>query len=324
MSNLWTTVVKRQRRDPRQPYQRDKGPRGTSLRRRMAKSWQLYLLLLFPIVITVIYKYGPMYGIQIAFRNYKPAQGFFGSEWVGFQWFERFFTAPTFTRMIVNTVKLSVYGLLWSFPVPIILSLALNQLRFKRYKRLVQTVLYAPHFISIMVVCGMIRIFLSPYGGLVNLLFGTQVDFMTVPEAFRTIYISSGIWQDMGWGTIIYMATLSAVDPGLYEAAKIDGASTFQRILNIDIPELVPMIILQLIMSASGIMSVGFEKVFLLQTQLNKSASDVIAVYVYEQGIVDHAYSYSTAIGLFNTVINIILLIIVNRIAKKVADVSFI
>ncbi len=299
-------------------------PQGKTLGRRILESWQLYVLLLIPVVITIIYKYVPMYGIQIAFRDYKPSRGFFGSEWVGWDWFERFFTAPNFKRMIVNTVKLSLFGLLWSFPVPILLSLAINQLRFKKYKRVVQTVLYAPHFISIMVVCGMIRIFLSPYGGLINLLIGQQIDFMTVPEAFRTIYIASGIWQDAGWGTIIYLATLSAVDPALYEAAKIDGASMFQRILNIDIPELTPMIILQLIMSASGIMSVGFEKVFLLQTDLNKATSDVIAVYVYEQGILDHAYSYSTAIGLFNTVINIVLLIIVNQIAKKTADVSFV
>lgn len=301
-----------------------KSPPGKTLGRRIIENWQLYLLLVIPIVITIVYKYIPMYGIQIAFRDYKPARGFFGSEWVGLEWFERFFTAPTFSRMIVNTIKLSLFSLLWSFPVPIILSLAINQLRFKRYKRVVQTILYAPHFISIMVVCGMIRIFLSPYGGLINLLTGQSIDFMTVPEAFRTIYIASGIWQDAGWGCIIYLATLSAVDPSLYEAAKIDGASMFQRILNIDVPELTPMIILQLIMSASGLMSVGFEKVFLLQTQLNKVTSDVIAVYVYEQGIVDHAYSYSTAIGLFNTAINIILLVIVNKIAKKAANVSFV
>ncbi len=299
---------------------------GKSLGSRILQSWQLYAMLLIPVIITIIYKYIPMYGIQIAFRDYKPNRGFFGSKWVGFDWFERFFTAPNFKRMIVNTVKLSLYGLLWSFPVPIILSLAINQLRFKRFKRVVQTVLYAPHFISIMVVCGMIRIFLSPYGGLINLLTGNQIDFMTEPDAFRTIYIyiASGIWQDAGWGTIIYLATLSAVDSGLYEAAKIDGASMFQRILHIDIPELVPMIVLQLIMAAGGIMSVGFEKVFLLQTELNKATSDVIAVYVYQQGIVEHAYSLSTAVGLFNTVINIILLFIVNKIAKKAADVSFV
>ena len=297
---------------------------GKSLGRRIAENWQLYALLLIPVIITIIYKYIPMYGIQIAFRDYKASKGFFGSKWVGFDWFEQFFTAPNFQRMIVNTILLSLFGLLWSFPVPIILSLAINQLRFKKFRRVVQTVLYAPHFISIMVVCGMIRIFLSPYGGLINLLIGQQIDFMTVPGAFRTIYIASGIWQDAGWGCIIYLATLSAVDPGLYEAAKIDGASMFQRIRNIDVPELIPMIVLQLIMSASGIMSVGFEKVFLLQTQLNKATSDVIAVYVYEQGIISHQYSYSTAIGLFNTVINIILLVVVNQIAKKAADVSFV
>lgn len=301
-----------------------KKPAGRTLGQRVAANWQLYVMLIIPVVITIIYKYIPMYGIQIAFRDYKPARGFFGSKWVGWDWFERFFTAPTFRRMILNTIKLSLFSLLWSFPIPIILALAINQLRFKRYKRVVQTVLYAPHFISIMVVCGMIRIFLSPYGGLINLLIGKSVDFMTLPEAFRTIYIASGIWQDAGWGTIIYLATLSAVDPGLYEAAKIDGASMWHRIRVIDIPELIPMIVLQLIMAASGIMSVGFEKVFLLQTQLNKATSDVIAVYVYEQGIVDHAYSYSTAIGLFNTVINIVLLVIVNKIAKKAADVSFV
>ncbi|MBR4457549.1 MAG: sugar ABC transporter permease [Clostridia bacterium] len=281
-------------------------------------------MLVIPVVITVIYKYIPMYGIQIAFREYDPVLGFSEGKWVWFDWFKQFFENINFGRMIGNTVKLSLFSLLWSFPVPIILALAINQLRFKRYKRVVQTVMYAPHFISIMVVCGMIRIFLSPYGGLVNMLIGKQIDFMTEPGAFRTIYIASGIWQDAGWGTIIYLATLSAVDPGLYEAAKIDGASMFQRIRVIDVPELIPMVILQLIMAASSIMSVGFEKVFLLQTPQNKPTSDVIAVYVYQQGIEGQEYSYSTAIGLFNTVINIILLFIVNKIAKKAADVSFV
>ncbi len=301
-----------------------KRPTGKSLGKRILENWQLYLLLLIPVVLTIVYKYVPMYGIQIAFRDYKPSRGFTGSEWVGWEWFERLFTAPTFERMMKNTVLLSFFSLLWSFPVPIILALAINQLRFKRYKRVVQTVLYAPHFISIMVVCGMIRIFLSPNGGLINLLLDTKIDFLSEAGAFRTIYIVSGIWQEAGWGTIIYLATLSTVDPGLYEAAKIDGASMFQRIWNIDLPQLVPMIVLQLIMSAGSLMSVGFEKVMLLQTDLNKATSDVIAVYVYEQGIVNAKYSYSTAVGLFNTAINIVLLIIVNKIAKKAADVSFV
>ncbi len=298
--------------------------KGKPLGKRILEHWQLYVLLLIPVVLTIIYKYIPMYGIQIAFRDYKPSQGFSGSKWVEWQWFERLFTAPTFERMMKNTVLLSFFSLLWSFPIPIILALAINQLRFKRYKRVVQTVLYAPHFISIMVVCGMIRIFLSPNGGLVNLLMGTKIDFLTESTAFRTIHIASGIWQEAGWGTIIYLATLSTVDPGLYEAAKIDGASLFQRIWNIDLPSLLPMIVLQLIMSAGSLMGVGHEKVMLLQTDLNKATSDIISVYVYEQGIQNAKYSYATAVGLFNTVINIALLIIVNKIAKKAADVSFV
>ncbi len=295
-----------------------------SLGQRMKDNWQLYALLLIPVVLTVVYKYIPMYGIQIAFRDFRASQGYLGSEWVWFKWFERFFTAPTFGRMIKNTILLSLYGLLWSFPIPIILSLCINQLRFNRYKRVVQTVLYAPHFISTMVICGMLRIFLSPSGGLINLLFGTSIDFLTQSSAFRTIYIASGIWQDAGWGCIIYLATLSNVDTSLYEAAKVDGASVFQRIMNVDVPALLPMAILNLIMSAGSLMNVGFEKVWLLQTDLNKATSDVIAVYVYQQGIENAKYSYSTAVGLFNTAINLILLFVVNKIASKTSDVDFV
>ncbi len=298
--------------------------RKKSLSLRIAENWQLYALLLIPVVLTFIYKYIPMYGIQIAFRDYKASRGMFGSEWVGLEWFERFFTAPTCARMIKNTILLSLFSLLWSFPVPIILSLIINQLRFARYKRVVQTVLYAPHFISTMVICGMIRIFLSPSGGLINLLLGTSIDFLTESSAFRTIYIASGIWQDAGWGCIIYLATLANVDASLYEAAKVDGATVFQRIMNIDLPALLPMAILNLIMSAGSLMNVGFEKVWLLQTDLNKATSDVIAVYVYEQGIENAKYSYSTAVGLFNTVVNLILLFIVNTISSKTSDVDFV
>ena len=299
-------------------------PHKKSLSRRIMNNWQLYLLLLIPVVLTILYKYVPMYGIQIAFRDFKASRGYMGSEWVGLYWFRRFFSSPTCLRMIKNTILISLYSLLWTFPIPIVLSLIINQLRFQRYKRLVQTVLYAPHFISIMVVCGMLRIFLSPSGGLVNLIFGTSIDFLTESSAFRTIYIASGIWQDAGWGCIIYLATLANVDPGLYEAAKIDGASVFQRIKNIDLPELLPMAILNLIMAAGGLMNVGFEKVWLLQTDLNKATSDVIAVYVYQQGIENAKYSYSTAVGLFNTAVNIILLLIVNKIASKASDVEFV
>lgn len=296
----------------------------SSLWQRIKENWQLYLLLLVPVIITIIYKYIPMYGIQIAFRDFKASKGYLGSEWIGFEWFERFFTSPNCWRMIKNTFLLSLYSLLWSFPIPIILSLAINQLRFKGFKRTIQTILYAPHFISIMVVCGMIRIFLSPSGGLINLILGTQIGFLTSSDAFRTIYIASGIWQEAGWGTIIYLATLASVGPSLYEAAKVDGASMFQRILHIDIPALVPMAVLQLIMSAGSLMSIGFEKAWLLQTELNMATSDIIPVYVYQQGIENANYSYSTAVGLLNTVVNIILLIIVNKIASKASDVSFV
>lgn len=298
---------------------------GKSLKRRLKDNWQLYAMLLVPVVLTIVYKYIPMYGIQIAFRDYKASKGFAGSEWVGLEWFFRFFSAPTFWRMMKNTILLSLYSLLWGFPIPIILALMMNQMRFHRFKRITQTVLYAPHFISTMVICGMIQIFLSPSGGLINLIAGTSIDFLTESSAFRTIYIASGIWQDAGWGIIVYMATLANVDTSLYEAAKVDGASLFQRIIHIDIPELAPIMVLNLIMSVGGLMNVGFEKVWLLQTDLNKAASDVIAVYVYQQGIERAKYSYSTAVGLFNTVINIILLIAVNKAAKRISeDTSFI
>lgn len=299
-----------------------------SLWKQVVKHWEFYVLLAPGIILTIIYKYWPIYGVQIAFRDYNAMDGFFGSPWVGLQWFKRFFGNYNSVRMIKNTILLSLYSILWTFPIPIILALLINQVKLKKFQRVSQTILYAPHFISVMILCGMLKIFLSPTGGLISMIIqsfgGAKTNLIDSASAFRSIYIASSVWQDAGWGTIIYLATLSAVDPGLYEAAKIDGASMFQRIIHIDLPELLPMIILQLIMSASGIMSVGFEKVFLLQTELNKAASDVIAVYVYQQGIVDHMYSYSTAIGLFNTVINIVLLVIVNKIAKKAANISFV
>lgn len=302
-----------------------KGKQSTaSLKRRLKTNWQMYLLLLVPVVLTIVYKYIPMYGIQIAFRDFKASKGITGSDFVGLYWFKRFFTSPNCWRMIKNTILLSFYSLLWGFPIPIILSLCINQLRFPKLKRVTQTILYAPHFISTMVICGMIKIFLSPSGGLLNLILGTNIDFLTESTAFRTIYIASGIWQDAGWGCIIYLATLATVDTSLYEAAKVDGASVFQRIRHIDIPALLPMAVLNLIMSAGSLMNVGFEKAWLLQTDLNRATSDIIAVYVYEQGIENAKYSYSTAVGLFNTAVNLILLIVVNKIASKYSDVEFV
>lgn len=299
------------------------------LGKRVLSCWELYLLLLPGIILTIVYKYIPMYGVQIAFRDYNAALGFSGSPWVGLKWFHKFFSNYKSWEMIKNTVLLSLYTILWTFPIPIILSLIMNQLRFKRFKKITQTILYAPHFVSIMIVCGMLKIFLSPYGGLITTIVtalggNTSVGLLDKAENFRTIYIASAIWQDAGWGMIIYMASLASVDASLHEAAKVDGANTLQRILHIDLPALVPMIMIQLIMSFGNLMNVGFEKAYLLQTDLNKATSQIIATYVYEQGMLKSMYSFSTAVGLFNTAVNIILLIIVNRIAKKTADISFV
>ena len=301
---------------------------GKRLGKRIASHWEFYLLLLPAIVITIIFKYIPIYGVQIAFRDYNPVQGFFGSPWAGWEWFERFFNNYNSVRMIRNTVLLSLYSILWTFPIPIILSLLINQVRSKKFQRVTQTVIYAPHFISVMVLCGMLKIFLSPYGGLINIIAQAlgapqAVNFIDEASAFRTIYISSSIWQDAGWGTIIYLATLSSVDISLHEAAKVDGANTLQRILHIDVPALVPIIVIQLIMSFGSLMNVGFEKALLLQTPLNKETSEIIATYVYEQGMLKAMYSFSTAVDLFNSAVNIVLLTLVNTVCTKLSDVSF-
>lgn len=303
--------------------------KGKPIWKRMLSYRELYLLLLPGIIVTIVYKYIPMYGVQIAFRDFNPTMGFSGSPWVGLKWFHKFFSNYKSMDMIRNTVLLSLYTILWTFPIPIILSLIMNQLRFKRFKKVAQTILYAPHFVSIMIVCGMLRIFLSPYGGLITTVVSalgghSSVGLLDQAENFRSIYIASAIWQDAGWGMIIYMATLSSVDASLHEAAKVDGANTWHRMMKIDLPALVPMIMIQLIMSFGSLMNVGFEKAFLLQTGLNTATSEIIATYVYEQGMLKSMYSFSTAVGLFNTVVNIILLIIVNKIAKKTADISFI
>lgn len=299
-----------------------------SLSKRMIKHWDLYLLLIPGIIITIIFKYIPMYGIQIAFRDYNAVDGFWGSEWVGLDWFKKFFTYFNSVRMIRNTLLLSLYTLLWSFPLPIILSLFLNQVKGQRFRKTVQTAIYAPHFISIMVLCGIIKIFLSPYGGLFNIIAqafgGSPIDFLGEPSWFRTIYVASGIWQDTGWGTILYLATLSGVDTQLYDAARVDGANKFKLIRHVDIPVLIPIIVIQLIMAFGNLMNVGFEKAFLLQTDLNSPTSDIIATYVYRQGILKAQYSFSTAVGLFNTAVNLALLIFVNKICKKMSDISFI
>ena len=284
------------------------------------RNWQLYLLFLLPaVVITVIFKYIPMGGVLIAFEDFNVIKGIFGSEWVGLSYFKRFLSSPDFMRYLMNTLKLSVYGLLWGFPVPIILALLLNQIRSTGIKKNIQLLIYAPNFISVIVLCGMIRMFLSPVGP-VNQLFGIQTNWMTMPSAFRTIYIASGIWQGAGWASIMYTAALSNASKELEEAAIVDGANLLQQIWYVELPAIKDIIVIQFILQAGNIMSIGFEKAYALQTDMNLPASEILSTYVYRIGLLNGDYGYSTAVGLFNSVINVILLIFVNWVVKKLND----
>lgn len=281
------------------------------------KNYQLYLLFtLPPLLLLIIFKYIPIGGILIAFEDYNPIAGILGSDWVGFKHFHRFLSSPDFMNLLMNTLKLSVYGLLWGFPIPIILALLLTRVKSERIKKAIQLIIYAPNFISVIVISGMIILFLSPVGP-INQAFGTAINFMTKPEAFRTIYIASGIWQGAGWASIIYTAALSNASKELTEAAVIDGANIFQQIWNVDIPAIKPIMVIQFILSMGGIMSIGFEKALALQTSLNLPTSEILATYTYKMGLQLGDYSFSTAVGLFNAVINVILLVIVNTSVKR-------
>lgn len=282
--------------------------------------WQLYVIFLLPaLVLTVVFRYIPMGGIVIAFQNYNPIRGIMGSEWVGFKYFERFLSSPDFGLYLKNTLKLSIYGLLWGFPVPILLAFLLNRIQSAGVKKKIQLVLYMPNFISVIVLCGIVRIFLSVTGP-VNMLFEDKINFMVMPEAFRTIYIASGIWQGAGWASIMYTAALSNASSELKEAAIIDGANIFQQIKTVEWPAIKDVVVIQFILQAGNIMSIGFEKAYALQTDLNLATSEIIATYVYKKGLLDGSYSFSTAVGLFNTVVNVILLIIVNKTVEKIND----
>ena len=282
--------------------------------------WQLYVFFLLPaLLLTIIFRYLPMGGILIAFQDYNPIRGILGSRWVGFKYFHRFLSSPDFLRYLANTLKLSIYGLLWGFPVPILLALLLSRIQSAGIKQKVQTVLYLPNFISVIVLCGLVRILLSVTGPL-NHIMGTQINFMTMPGAFRTIYIMSGIWQGAGWASIMYTAALSGASQELREAAIMDGANIFQQIQVVEWPAIKDMVVIQFILQAGNIMSIGFEKAYALQTDLNLSTAEIISTYVYKKGLLDGDYSFSTAVGLFNTVINVILLIVVNKIVEKMND----
>ena len=286
----------------------------------LKQHWQLYLIFLLPaMALTIIFRYVPMGGILIAFQDYNPIGGLLNSRWVGFKYFERFLSSPDFMRYLMNTLKLSVYGLLWGFPIPILLAFLLNRIESAKKKQKIQLVLYMPNFVSVIVLCGIVRILLSVTGP-INLLLGADFNFMTMPGAFRTIYIASGIWQGAGWGSIVYTAALSNASQELKEAAVIDGANIFQQIKAVEWPAIKDMVVIQFIMQAGNIMSIGFEKAYALQTDLNLSSSEIIATYVYKKGLLDGDYSFSTAVGLFNTVINVILLVAVNKIVAKMND----
>ena len=282
--------------------------------------WQLYVFFMLPaFALTVIFRYIPMGGVAIAFTDYNPIRGIFASDWVGFAHFQRFLSSPDFLKYLANTLKLSVYGLLWGFPAPILLAFLLNRILSDKTKQNIQLVLYMPNFISVIVLCGIVRILLSPTG-MINSLLGTRTNFMTMPQAFRTIYIASGIWQGAGWASIIYTAALSNASKDQKEAAIIDGANIVQQIIAVEWPAIKDTVLIQFIMSVGNIMSVGFEKAYALQTDLNLGASEIISTYVYKKGLLDGDYGFSTAVGLFNTVINVILLVSMNTIVKKMNE----
>ena len=303
--------------------------RLTRRQRRLKKilcNWQLYLFLLPAIAYFLIFRYYPMLGLQIAFKKYKANVGMWASPWEGMKYFNQFFRGPNFTRLLTNTLMISVGTMLISFPVPVLLALLLNQMPSKRYKKLVQTTIYAPHFISTVVLVGMIFLFFSPRNGVVNHLIaalgGERIHFMGEPSWFRPLYIGSDIWQNAGWGSIIYLAALSNINPELHEAAIMDGANKYQRVWHIDLPGILPTVVIMFILSAGKVMTVGFDKAYLMKNELNASVSEIIAVHVYQRGLLDNQPSYSTAVGMFESVVNLVLITTVNFISKKVSDSS--
>lgn len=293
--------------------------------KKIVRHWQLYLLILLPLVVLIIFKYIPMYGVQIAFREYNAVKGISHSPWIGLQNFKDFFQSYQFSRLMINTIVISVYSIAAGFPIPIILSIMINEMKNKFLSRTVQMVTYAPYFLSTVVMVAILFQFLSQNGLLNNVLtfLGLQkVDLMSYPWLFKSIYVWSGIWQTAGYSAVIYLAVLSGINHELYEAARIDGATTLQKILNIDLPGIMPTAIILLILSSAQILNVSFEKIFLMQNPLNMDVSDVISTYVYRQGLVSAQYSYSAAIGLFNSVISMVLLAIVNQISRKYSETS--
>ena len=290
------------------------------------RDWQLHIFMMFPLIYLVIFDFVPMYGIQISFRDYRPLHGITGSEWIGLKWFVQFLSHHDFREIFTNTVVLSLYSLA-TFPLAIIFALVLHAMKSEKYTKVVQTVSYIPHFISTSVMVGIINIILSPVSGIYGNVFrllggeGYPLDFRATAAAFRHLYVWSGVWQNLGWSSIIYIAALSAVSSELHEAAQIDGASRLKRMWYIDIPAIMPTIAIQFILRCTNIISVGFEKAYLLQSPLNKSVSEVISTYIYNVGMASfRSFSYGAATGLFNTAINLTLLFAVNYGVRKATD----
>ena len=292
------------------------------------ESRALYLLMLPSVIIFLLFTYYPMYGVIIAFKDFTPADGILGSPWVGFKHFIQYFNSYQFGLTIRNTIVISLYTILVTFPLPIALALMCNQIRSKWFKKFFQVSTYLPHFISTVVMCGMLILFLSPSTGIIAKLVGILgfelPNLMGSARAFPSIYVWSEAWQHVGWDSILYIATLSAVDPTLYEAATVDGASKWKKMIHIDVPALLPTATVMFILRMGSVMSVGFEKIYLLQNTLNSSTSEIISTYVYKMGFISNQYSLSSAIGLFNNVINLALLLLVNQISKKLSDTSLI
>lgn len=293
---------------------------------RVFRNWQLYVLLLPLLLHFTVFQYAPMYGLQIAFKDFRAADGICGSTWVGFEHFERFFQSYQFWNTLKNTLVINMYELIFAFPIAIIFALMLNQVTRLRFKKWVQTITYAPHFISTVVLVGMLFIFLNPRTGMINNFIaffgGERINFLGEADWFKPLYVISEIWQTTGWSAIIYLAALTAVDPQLHEAAIMDGANKFQRIRHIDVPTIMPIIMILLILRMGHFASLGFSKVLLMQNSLNIDSSEVIQTYVYKTGLVGAQYSYSAAIGLFDNIINFILLILTNQLAKKLKQQS--
>lgn len=302
--------------------------RSAKLLKDMFKVWQLYALMALPFAYIVIFKYVPMYGAQIAFRNFQAVKGIWGSPWVGFDNFVRFFNSYEFWNIMWNTISLSFYQLVAGFPFPILLALSLNYVMHEKFKKTVQMVTYAPHFISVVVMVGIIFQVLDPRIGVVNVVLGwfgvSPIDFMGRPELFQSIYVWSGVWQNVGFSCIIFLAALAGIDPSLHEAAVVDGASKLRRMWHIDIPGILPIAIILLILDVGRMLEIGFEKAFLMQNPLNLIKSEIVDTYVYKVGLASAVvnFSYSSAIGLFKNVINLVLLILVNRAARKLGQSS--